>query len=299
MNQTADAPPDVKTDAATIDRHVWATLKNSLFPGAADDSIRMVLSYCKARGLDPMKKPCHIVPMYVRNADGTSTWRDVVFPGIYELRTTAMKTGLYMGQDKAVFGEDFDFLGQKVPVSCEITVQRWHEKSKEKVNYSATVWFAECAGTKKPDNEPERLNARWNKAPRQMIEKCAEAAALRKAFPDELGGEMSAEEMHGASIVDSPLAIGKPSTAAPQSQSDAAAAESAPIADEQSDSQADAATKHCSKAQANLVTKRLDESGIPEKDFLRRFEIDHLDFLPFSRVDEALNWIKELVEPPA
>lgn len=299
MNQTADAPPDVKTDAATVDRHVWATLKNSLYPGARDDSIRMVLSYCKARGLDPMKKPCHIVPMYVRGPDGKSTWRDVVFPGIYELRTTAQKTGDYMGQDKAVFGEDFDYMGQNVPVSCEVAVHRWHDKSKEKVRYSATVWFAECAGTKKPDNKPERLNARWSKAPRQMIEKCAEAAALRKAFPDELGGEMAAEEMHGANVIEGMYSEGKPVTIAPQSQSAAAAAESVPAGAEADASQEDAATQHCSKAQASLVTKRLDESGIPDKDFLRHFEIDHIDFLPFSRVDEALNWIKELVEPPA
>jgi hypothetical protein len=40
-------------------------------------------------------------------------------------------------------------------------------------------------------------NSRWSRAPIQMLTKCAEAAALREAFPDELGGTMTEEEMSG------------------------------------------------------------------------------------------------------
>lgn len=290
MNQT--------TDTATVDRHVWATLRNSLYPGAKDESIRMVLSYCKARGLDPMKKPCHIVPMYVNKVDGQGKeWRDVIFPGIYELRTTAQSTGDYMGQDKATFSDDFDFLGESVPVSCEVKVHRWHEKSSTKISYGAEVFFVECAGTKTDDQGVITLNARWQKAPRQMIEKCAEAAALRKAFPDELGGQMAAEEMHGATMLEAPQPGAKPATATPQSKAKAAT-ETAPARTESDAPAEDSENKHCSKAQGKLVTKRLDESGIPESDFLRHFGIDHIDFLLAAKVDEALEWMKELTEPP-
>lgn len=282
MNQT--------TDTATVDRHVWATLRNSLYPGASDDSIRMVLSYCKARGLDPMKKPCHIVPMYVNKVGGQGKeWRDVIFPGIYELRTTAQKTGDYMGQDKATFGDDFDFLGESVPYSCEVKVHRWHEKSKEKITFGAEVFFTECAGTKTDDQDVRKLNARWQKAPRQMIEKCAEAAALRKAFPDELGGQMAAEEMHGAIMLEAPQPGAKPATAAPQSKTEAGTGTDVPAKDSEK--------KPCSKAQGKLVMKRLDESGIPENELLRHFDIDHVDFLPAAKVDEALDWMKALIEP--
>ena len=276
------APPDVSTQVATVDRHVWATLQNSLYPGAKDDSIRMVLSYCKARGLDPMKKPCHIVPMKVKNAQGHDEWRDVIFPGIYELRTTAQKTGDYMGQDDAEFGDTFEYLGQEVPQWCKITVYRLHEKSGEKISYSARVMFSECCGTRWKDQK-EELNQRWKKAPYQMIEKCAEAAALRKAFPDELGGEMAAEEMHGAATpVDDPLP-GKPVTAAPQSTAG---------------DNDDTSSKKCTRAQADLIQKRLDEEGVPERELLQKFGVDHIDFIKFDDVDNVLAWISSVNEPP-
>jgi hypothetical protein len=40
-------------------------------------------------------------------------------------------------------------------------------------------------------------NEKWQKAPFQMLEKCAEAASLRRAFPEELGNAYTAEEMEG------------------------------------------------------------------------------------------------------
>jgi hypothetical protein len=43
----------------------------------------------------------------------------------------------------------------------------------------------------------ELPNSMWAKRTRGQIEKCAEAGALRKAFPEELGNEYSAEEMEG------------------------------------------------------------------------------------------------------
>ncbi len=279
------------TDVATVDRHQWATLQNSLFPGATDDAIRMVLSYCKARGLDPMKKPCHIVPMKVKLPNGKEQWRDVVFPGIYELRTTAQKTGDYMGQDDTEFGETIEMFGQEVPSTAKVTVHRWHDKSGQRVSFSATARFSEYCGTKVWDNV-EKLNQRWSKAPFQMLEKCAEAAALRKAFPDELGGEMAAEEMDAASPPPAEPR-GKPPTQKPQSTVIDGKAEPVTGDDNQ---QQPAGPRRCTSKQAALVRARLDESGIPERDFLRRFDVDDIDFLKMDQVDEALEWIKKSLE---
>jgi phage recombination protein Bet len=175
----------------------WRTLKNNLFPGAQSESVLMVWDYCVARKLDPMKKPCHIVPIRVKQGDDYVT-RDVVMPGIYEYRTTAIRTGFYMGHSKAEYGPEIECLGLRAPEWCSITIYRWSPAASCRVEFPVTVYFSECVATKKDYKTKEIVvNERWTKAPRQMLTKCTEAAGLREAFPDELGGEATAEEMEG------------------------------------------------------------------------------------------------------
>jgi len=182
-----------------INEPQWRTLVNNLYPGADVNSVLMVWDYCVARKLDPLKKPCHIVPMLVKDSkSGDYIWRDVVMPGIYEYRTTATRTGLYLGHSKPVYGPEVDWLGVKAPEWCEITVYRWNNEAGQRAEYPVQLKFAECAATKKDKKTGEYfVNDRWSKAPQQMLTKCAEAAALREAFPDELGGTHTADEMEG------------------------------------------------------------------------------------------------------
>jgi len=182
-----------------IDSAQWNTLCNSLFPGAKHDSILMVVDYCKARKLDPLKKPCHIVPIRCK-VNGNYEWRDVVMAGIYEYRTTAQRTGDYLGHSKPEYGETIQHAGVSAPEWCEITVYRWNERAGMKVEFPARVYFREACALK-----DGKANDRWGKAPIQMITKCAEAAALREAFPDELGGTTTDDEMIGKTIGDANL----------------------------------------------------------------------------------------------
>lgn len=177
----------------------WRTLKTSLFPGASNDSVLMVVDYCRARKLDPLKKPCHIVPMRVKNADGNYEWRDVVMPGIYELRTTAQRTGEYLGHSKPEYGPAIDIFGVTAPEWCEMTIYRYNALAKQRVEFPVRVYFREAAATKSDKKGQTVCNDRWNRAPVQMLTKCTEGAGLREAFPDELGGEHIAEEMDGKS----------------------------------------------------------------------------------------------------
>jgi phage recombination protein Bet len=180
----------------------WRTLMNNLFPGAKGESVLMVWDYCVARKLDPLKKPCHIVPMRVKNGPGYDDYvtRDVVMPGIYEYRTTATRTGQYLGHSKPVYGPEIEFLDVKAPEYCELTVYRWNSAAQQRCEFPVMVYFRECAATTRDYKTKElKVNDRWTKAPRQMLTKCTEAAGLREAFPDELGGEPTAEEMEGQS----------------------------------------------------------------------------------------------------
>ena len=187
-----------------IDTAVWTTLQNSVFPGAKDESILLAVDYCKARKLDILKKPCHIVPMSVTDAKtGNKNWRDVIMPGIYEQRITAFRTGQMAGQDEPVFGDTVTFRGIEAPEWCRVTVYRFINN--ERCAFSHTEYFSEACATTK-EGKP---NSMWSKRPRGQLAKCAEAGALRKAFPDELGGVITADEVnkepinqHGATTPD-------------------------------------------------------------------------------------------------
>lgn len=208
---TTDLPEPVTRRG--INDAQWRTLANNLFPGAKPESVLMVWDYCIARRLDPMKKPCHIVPTRVKNPrTGDYEWRDVVMPGIYEYRTTAQRTGEYLGHSKPEYGPVSDYLGVKAPEWCDITIYR-HSNHGGRAEFPVRRLFAEVVGLTR-DGKP---NDRWSKAPVQMLEKCVEAAGLREAFPEEFGGEPTAEEMDDQRYA-GPIAVAGPQPAHRKSQ---------------------------------------------------------------------------------
>ena len=183
-----------------IEPSQWHTLSKSLFPGARAESVLLAIDYCRARKLDPMKKPCHIVPLYVRDAaTGKSEMRDVILPGIYELRTTAHRTGEYGGHSMPEYGPVVEFAGVSAPEWCQMTAYR-RFRSSSLAEFPVRTYFTEVVAT----NRDGKANARWARAPIQMLTKCCESAALREAFPDEIGGQHTEEEMHGQPAINAP-----------------------------------------------------------------------------------------------
>ncbi len=174
-------------------------LQNSLYPGANIGSVRMVLGYCQAAGLDPMQKPVHIVPMWDSKAGGM---RDVVMPGVNLYRTQASRTGKFAGMTEPEYGPMIsDTLGgQKIayPEWCRVTAKKLMENGAIAEFTVCEYWMENYAmkGGKEKSIAP---NAMWTKRPRGQIAKCAEAQALRKAFP-ECGSQPTAEEMEGKSM---------------------------------------------------------------------------------------------------
>jgi phage recombination protein Bet len=171
-------------------------LRNSLYPGAAEASIRLVLDYCRAAHLDPLQKPVHIVPMYDSKA---RTMRDVVMPGIDLYRVKASRTGQYAGCSEPEFGPDVtqSLGGAEVtfPAWCRVTVRRLVGGTT--AEFTATERWVENYATKGRDSA--QPNAMWTKRPYGQLAKCAEAQALRKAFP-EIGAGPTADEMIGKTI---------------------------------------------------------------------------------------------------
>jgi len=193
-----------------IDRGTWKVLVEAIFPAAkSPDSIVMALAYCKARNLDIMKRPVHIVPMW---SSATGGMVESVWPGIAELRTTAFRTGNYAGCDEAEFGQIVtqSFAGKvkakdgwkdktvevRFPEWCRITIYRELNGRVCKFVGPKVKWI-ESYATIGNSSVPNEM---WAERPEGQLEKCAEAAALRRAFPEEIGNELTAEEMHGRTI---------------------------------------------------------------------------------------------------
>ncbi|GIX10332.1 phage recombination protein Bet [Elioraea sp.] len=190
-----------------IDRASWRALVEAVFPTAKSvEGVILALSYCKARRLDPMKKPVHVVPIWDRER---KRYVDTVWPGIGELRTTAMRTGLYAGCDAAQFGQDITktFTGKvgdegrdvavtvTFPEWAQVTVYRMVNGHRVPVPGPRVYWL-ETYATLGRDGLPNEM---WRRRPRGQLEKCAEAAALRRAFPEEIGNELAADEIGAAS----------------------------------------------------------------------------------------------------
>jgi len=187
------------------DSELIEVLANSLYPGAQVGSIKMVLGYCKASGLDPMQKPVHIVPMWDNKA---GTMRDVVMPGIGLYRTQAARNGC-AGVTEPEFGPDVTEAigGQQItyPAWCRVTVKR-RRTTGEVVDFTAKEFWRENYAVKGGKEKSIAPNSMWTKRPYGQIAKCAEAQALRKAFP-EIGSEPTADEMVGKSLNDDDTGI--------------------------------------------------------------------------------------------
>lgn len=177
-----------ENDAAII-----RALRASHYPGARDDSLYAVLAYCRAMRVDPMLKPVHIVPMPVKDqATGREEWRDVIMPGIGLYRIIADRSGCYAGKSAPEFGpvERYRFGDQDIdaPAWCDVTVRKMIAGGV--VEFTAREYFVENAATTKSG----RLNAMWQSRRRGQLAKCAEAQALRQAFPDSIPAGPTADE---------------------------------------------------------------------------------------------------------
>jgi phage recombination protein Bet len=201
-------------DAFGIDNVGWKVLTDTVFPAAKSlDAVIMALTYCRRRNLDPFKRVVHIVPMW---SSEKRAMVETVWPAIAELRTTAFRTGQYAGCDEAEFGDEVEETFEDTfqpregsrgraetrtetvvfPEWCRITTYRILHGQRCKFVGPKVSWL-EAYGRWKNTAVP---NDMWCKRPIGQLEKCAEAASLRRAFPEEIGNELTAEEMEGRSL---------------------------------------------------------------------------------------------------
>jgi phage recombination protein Bet len=184
----------------SIDYATWNALKE-IYDNASDESLALAFDYCTARKLDIIKKPVHIVPSW---SSRRKCMVDSIWPGIAEVRITAMRTGFYAGRDETKFGptvtQDLGMAKNfSYPEWAQTTVYRMIGGTRCSFPGPRVYWLESYAPLKRGEHTP---NSMWMKRPWGQLDKCCEAAALRAAFPEENGGLHTVDEMRGPSVDD-------------------------------------------------------------------------------------------------
>lgn len=152
--------------------------------------LRYFLFNAAQRGLNPFKNQVHAKYHWSKDVGKEVL---IIVVGIDGLRSIAQKTGKYAGSSKAtyVYKEDGSI------ESASIKIYGYNPKTGAREEVAeGEAYFDEYVQLKR-DGTPNRF---WATMPRVMISKCAEAGALRKAFPEQLDGLYAPEEIQQATV---------------------------------------------------------------------------------------------------
>lgn len=182
----------INDDQEEFTQRQVAALAHIGMSNATQGDLAVFFHQCKRTGLDPFARQIYMIARQGKQTiqTGIDGFR------LIARRSTDQTTGT-LGYEDTLWadpnGQWHDvWLWNTPPAAAKVTVVR------NGMRFPAIARFMEYAGRKRDGS----LNQMWASKPALMLEKCAEALALRKAFPQDLSGLYTSDEMQQANVVE-------------------------------------------------------------------------------------------------
>lgn len=188
MTSTEIAPRQAPTREG-LSRDQIDLLRRTIAKGASDDEMALFLRQCERTGLDPFARQIYAIKRWSKEDQRETMMTQVSIDGF---RLIAQRSGEYQGQVGPYWCASDGiwrdvWLSADPPAAARVGV--WRAGFKEPV-WGVARYGAYCQYKK--DGTPTQM---WQRMSDVLLAKCSEALGFRKAFPQELSGLYTGDEM--------------------------------------------------------------------------------------------------------